>query len=53
MRRIWLAIALPLVVALAAVVGSAAQLTVNGGTLQVFTFPVDLGPIGLGLLALG
>jgi hypothetical protein len=44
-RRIWLATALALVVALAAVIGSAAQLAVDGGTLQVFTFAVDLGPI--------
>ncbi len=45
MRRIWLATALALAVALATVIGSAAKLSVNGGTLQVFTFPVDLGPI--------
>jgi hypothetical protein len=44
-RRIWVATALALVVALAAVIGSAAHLTVRGGTIQVFSFPVDLGPI--------
>jgi hypothetical protein len=44
-RRIWLATALALAVALAAVIGSAAQLAVDGGTLQVFTFSVGLGPI--------
>ncbi len=43
--RLSLAAALALVVVLAAVLASAAKLTVNGGTLQVFTFPVDLGPI--------
>ncbi len=45
MRRLWVATALALVVALAAVIASAAHLTVRGGTIQVFTFPVDLGPI--------
>ncbi len=45
MRRIWLATALALAVALSAVIGSAAQLAVDGGTLQVFTFAVDLRPI--------
>jgi hypothetical protein len=44
-RRIWLATALALVVALAAVVGSAAHLTVGGGTIQDWSFPVDLGSI--------
>jgi hypothetical protein len=43
--RLSVAAALALVVVLAAVSASAAKLTVNGGTLQVFTYPVDIGPI--------
>jgi hypothetical protein len=43
--RLSLAAALTLVVVLAAVSASAAKLSVNGGTLQVFTYPVDIGPI--------
>jgi hypothetical protein len=46
MWRLWLAIALALVVAVTAVVASAAALLrVNAGHLAVFTFQVDLGPI--------
>jgi len=46
MWRVWLAIALALLVAATAVVGStAALLRVNAGHLAVFTFHVDLGPI--------
>lgn len=45
MWRMWLAIAVTVLIAASVVVGWAAGLTVNGGTLQVFTFPVDLGPV--------
>ena len=45
MGRMWLAIAVTVLIAASVVVGWAAKLTVNGGTLQVFTFAVDLGPV--------
>jgi len=44
-RAIWLATVLTLLITLALAVGWAASLTVDGGTLQVFGFPVDVGPI--------
>ena len=44
MWRLLAAITLLAIALLAALTASAAHLTVNGGTLQVFTFPVDLGP---------
>jgi hypothetical protein len=46
MWRLWLAVALALLVAATAIVGSAAALLrVNAGHLAVFTLSVDLGPI--------
>jgi LysM repeat protein len=45
MWRMWLVTAVAVLIALGVVVGWAAGLTVNGGTLQVFTFPVELGPV--------
>jgi hypothetical protein len=45
MWRMWLAIGVTVLIAASVVVGWAAKLTVNGGTLQAFTYPVDLGPV--------
>jgi hypothetical protein len=45
MWHMWLAIAVTVLIAASVVLGWAAKLTVTGGTLQVFTFPVDLGPV--------
>jgi len=45
MWRMWLAIAVTVLIATSVVVGWAAKLTVDGGTLQVFTYPVELEPV--------
>jgi nucleoid-associated protein YgaU len=45
MWRMWLAIAVTVLIAASVVVGWAAKLMVDGGTLQAFTYPADLGPV--------
>ncbi len=45
MWRMWLAIVVTVLIAASVVVGWAAKLTVDGGTLQVFTYPVELKPV--------